>query len=81
MTNENSFQVISLIDEHTCVRHFKYGTLVNYKWIGKHFGTKIRLHPEIGGKEGQSVPNEATQVSQTASITQVQGTSVCSYNL
>ena len=47
MTNEKSFQAISLIDEHTCTRHFKYGTLVNYKWIGKHFGTKIRLNPEI----------------------------------
>ncbi|GJW37893.1 pentatricopeptide repeat-containing protein, partial [Tanacetum coccineum] len=47
MTNEKSFQVISMTDEHSCVRHFKYGTLVNYKWIGKHFGTKIRLNPEI----------------------------------
>ncbi|GKC72334.1 hypothetical protein Tco_1118217 [Tanacetum coccineum] len=36
-----------MTDEHSCVRHFKYGTLVNYKWIGKHFGTKIRLNPEI----------------------------------
>ncbi|GJR92495.1 hypothetical protein Tco_0264669 [Tanacetum coccineum] len=47
MTNEKSIQVISMSDEHSCVRHFKYGTLVNYKWIGKHFGTKIRLNPEI----------------------------------
>ncbi|GJU45628.1 pentatricopeptide repeat-containing protein [Tanacetum coccineum] len=47
MTDEKSFQVISMTDDHTCVRHFKYGTLVNYKWIGKHFGTKIRLNPEI----------------------------------
>ena len=47
MTDEKSFQVISMTDEHTCVRHFKYGTLVNYKWIGKNFGTKIRLNPEI----------------------------------
>ncbi|GJW97050.1 pentatricopeptide repeat-containing protein, partial [Tanacetum coccineum] len=47
MTNEKSFQVISMTDEHSCVRHFKYGTLVNYKWIGKHFGAKIRLNPEI----------------------------------
>ena len=47
MTKEKSFQVISMTDEHTCVRDFKYGKLVNYKWIGKHFGTKIRLNPEI----------------------------------
>ncbi|GJV64691.1 hypothetical protein Tco_1475519 [Tanacetum coccineum] len=45
--NGKDTQVISMTDDHTCVRHFKYGTLVNYKWIGKHFGTKIRLNPEI----------------------------------
>ncbi|GJS47183.1 pentatricopeptide repeat-containing protein [Tanacetum coccineum] len=47
MTNEKSVQVISMNDEHSCVRHFKYGTLMKYKWIGKHFGTKIRLNLEI----------------------------------
>ena len=36
-----------MIDEPTCVRDFKYGKLVNYKWFGKHFGTKIKLNPEI----------------------------------
>ena len=47
MTNKNSVQVISLKDEHSCVRQFKYGTLVNFKWIGKHFGSKIRQNPDI----------------------------------
>ncbi|GJS95969.1 hypothetical protein Tco_0802937, partial [Tanacetum coccineum] len=47
MTTEASFQVISLNDELTCVRNFKYGTLINYRWIGKHFGPKIRKNPEI----------------------------------
>ncbi|GJY37347.1 pentatricopeptide repeat-containing protein [Tanacetum coccineum] len=47
MTTENSFQVFSLNDEHTCTRDFKFGTLVNYKWIGKHFGNKIRMNPDI----------------------------------
>ncbi|GJY93776.1 pentatricopeptide repeat-containing protein [Tanacetum coccineum] len=47
MTTENSFQVFSLKDEHTCTRDFKFGTLVNYKWIGKHFGNKIRMNPDI----------------------------------
>ena len=31
MTQENSVQVISMVDEHSCVRQFKYGTLVNFK--------------------------------------------------
>ncbi|GKB82611.1 hypothetical protein Tco_0949506 [Tanacetum coccineum] len=47
MLTESSFYVISLIEEHNCVRNFKYGNLVNYKWIGKHFGHKIRQNPEI----------------------------------
>ncbi|GJZ07113.1 hypothetical protein Tco_0540906, partial [Tanacetum coccineum] len=34
MTEEKSSQVISMNDEHTCVIDFKYGNLVNYKWIG-----------------------------------------------
>nr|GEU91491.1 pentatricopeptide repeat-containing protein [Tanacetum cinerariifolium] len=47
MVTKSSFQVISLNEENTCVRNFKYGNLVNYKWIGKHFGHKIRQNPEI----------------------------------
>ncbi|GJW51556.1 hypothetical protein Tco_0092907 [Tanacetum coccineum] len=47
MVTESSFHVISLNEEHTCVRNFKYGNLVNYKWIGKQFGHKIRQNPEI----------------------------------
>ncbi|GJU49426.1 pentatricopeptide repeat-containing protein [Tanacetum coccineum] len=47
MKEETSFQVISMMDVHTCVRNFYYGRLVNYKWIGKHYGDKIRLNPKI----------------------------------
>ncbi|GJW78134.1 pentatricopeptide repeat-containing protein [Tanacetum coccineum] len=47
MLTESSFQVISLNEEHTCVRDFKYGNLVTYKWIAKHFGHKIRQNPAI----------------------------------
>ncbi|GJR46434.1 hypothetical protein Tco_1314537 [Tanacetum coccineum] len=47
ITTESSFQVISLKEDHTCVRDFKYGNLVNYKWFAKHFGHKIRQNPEI----------------------------------
>nr|GEU96720.1 multidrug resistance-associated protein 5 [Tanacetum cinerariifolium] len=35
------------IDEHTCVRNFNFGALVNYKWIAKIFGDKIRANPDI----------------------------------
>ncbi|KAJ9542234.1 hypothetical protein OSB04_028740 [Centaurea solstitialis] len=47
MTNEDSFQVISMNDFHSCCRDFEYGSLINYKWIGKEFGHRIRMNPEI----------------------------------
>ncbi|GJW58654.1 hypothetical protein Tco_0105385 [Tanacetum coccineum] len=47
MTTEDPVQVILMNDKHTCVKKFKYGTLVSYKWIGRHFGTKLRLNPDI----------------------------------
>lgn len=47
MPKENSFLVCSLTESHTCVRNFKFGSLINYKWIGKQFGAKIRFNPEI----------------------------------
>ncbi|GJX81222.1 pentatricopeptide repeat-containing protein [Tanacetum coccineum] len=43
----SKYMVISLKDEHTCVRNYNYGTLINYKWLGKHFGDKIRVNPHI----------------------------------
>ncbi|GJS94255.1 pentatricopeptide repeat-containing protein [Tanacetum coccineum] len=44
---ESTFQVVSLVDEHTCVRNFNYGKLVNYKWIGRNFTDKIRMNLQI----------------------------------
>nr|GEV09260.1 hypothetical protein [Tanacetum cinerariifolium] len=37
----------SLKPEKNCVRNFKFGSLVDYKWIGRHFGDKIRKNHEI----------------------------------
>ncbi|KAJ9565013.1 hypothetical protein OSB04_000979 [Centaurea solstitialis] len=34
-------------DEHNCSRNFKYGSLINYKWIGSKFGHRIRCNPDI----------------------------------
>lgn len=47
MRREASFQIISLVDEHTCVRNFRFGSLINYKWIGRQLGGEIRLNPNI----------------------------------
>lgn len=47
MPKERTFQIRRLIDEHTCTRNFKYGSLINYQWIGRHFADRIRAQPEI----------------------------------
>ncbi|GJS75670.1 hypothetical protein Tco_0725551 [Tanacetum coccineum] len=47
MNAEKTFQCISLADEHTCFRNFNFGAFVNYKWIAKIFGDKIRANPDI----------------------------------
>ncbi|GKC93410.1 hypothetical protein Tco_1158852 [Tanacetum coccineum] len=46
MTDEKTFQCISFVDEHTCVRNFNFGALVNNKWIAKIFSDKIRANPD-----------------------------------
>ncbi|GJZ68941.1 reverse transcriptase domain-containing protein [Tanacetum coccineum] len=40
-------EVVSLIDDYCCVRNFNYGRLISYKWLGRHFGDKIRMNPQI----------------------------------
>ncbi|GJR54927.1 multidrug resistance-associated protein 5, partial [Tanacetum coccineum] len=35
------------VDEHTCVRNFNFDALVNYEWIVKIFGDKIRANLDI----------------------------------
>nr|GEV38724.1 multidrug resistance-associated protein 5 [Tanacetum cinerariifolium] len=47
MNDEKTFQCISLVDEHPCVRNFNFCALVNYKWIAKIFGDKIRANQDI----------------------------------
>jgi len=47
MPKERTFQIRTLDEEHTCARNFKFGTLINYKWIGRHFAERIRQQPEI----------------------------------
>nr|GEU75214.1 multidrug resistance-associated protein 5 [Tanacetum cinerariifolium] len=47
MIEEKTFHVKSLVDEHTCVGNFNFGSLVNYKWIENVFGDKIRANQRI----------------------------------
>ncbi|CAI9264623.1 unnamed protein product [Lactuca saligna] len=47
MTNERSFKIKSLIDNHNCSRVFKFGSIVSYKWIGNHFMNEILQKPKM----------------------------------
>ena len=39
MSDEVSFQIKSLHQEHNCGRNYKMGPLVTYRWIARHFIT------------------------------------------
>nr|KAJ0217575.1 hypothetical protein LSAT_V11C300109760 [Lactuca sativa] len=41
MSEENSFQIKSLINEHNCAMNFKIGSVVNYRWIGNQFTREV----------------------------------------
>ncbi|XP_052622742.1 uncharacterized protein LOC128128018 [Lactuca sativa] len=41
MSDEKSFQIKSIINEHNCARNFKLGSIVKYAWIGTHYTTQF----------------------------------------
>nr|KAJ0190407.1 hypothetical protein LSAT_V11C800391310 [Lactuca sativa] len=47
MSSEKSFQIKSLNDMHSCARVFKFGSIVTYKWIAKHFMNHILQKPKM----------------------------------
>lgn len=42
MQGEPTFQIKTLIPNHTCSRNFDLGSLVTYKWIAKQFAAEVR---------------------------------------
>lgn len=47
MKFEHSFQIKSLKHNHSCFSTFKLGLIVTYRWIGKHFVSKIYERPNM----------------------------------
>lgn len=45
--DEKTFQIKTLIPDHKCSRAFKLGSIVTYKWIGKHFVNTILKTPRM----------------------------------
>ncbi|GJV67148.1 hypothetical protein Tco_1482657 [Tanacetum coccineum] len=54
MQNEPTFQIKTLIHNHTYARNFDMGTLVTCKWIAKQFATKIIKNPRISYRQMKS---------------------------
>ncbi|XP_076910464.1 uncharacterized protein LOC143568114 [Bidens hawaiensis] len=50
---DDSFQIKTLNDKHTCSRKFYLGSLVTYTWIAKRFFKKIIQNPETSYREIQ----------------------------
>ncbi|XP_076897426.1 uncharacterized protein LOC143550705 [Bidens hawaiensis] len=50
---DDSFQIKSLNDKHTCSRKFYLGSLVTYTWIAKRFFKQIIQNPEISYRKIQ----------------------------
>nr|KAJ0184657.1 hypothetical protein LSAT_V11C900458570 [Lactuca sativa] len=42
----DSNNLLSLIDEHNCLRVFNLASIVTYKWIGNHFKNQILQNPK-----------------------------------
>ena len=45
MSNEHSFQIKSLIQDHKCSRNYNLGSLVNFKWIAAQYMREIIADP------------------------------------
>ncbi|KAJ9542857.1 hypothetical protein OSB04_029363 [Centaurea solstitialis] len=47
MSDERSFQVKTMHDEHRCGRQYNLGSLVTSNWIAMQYGRKIRQNPSM----------------------------------
>ncbi|CAI9281649.1 unnamed protein product [Lactuca saligna] len=68
MSSERSFQIKSLVDDHNCSRVFKFGSIVTYKWIGKHFKNQLLKNPKISIRKMKA--KVSTKFNLIVSVTQ-----------
>ncbi|CAH1432175.1 unnamed protein product [Lactuca virosa] len=55
MTQEKSFQIKTLVDEHKCVRNFNISNLLSPRWLARHFLKELIMKPNLKCKEMQSI--------------------------
>ncbi|CAI9273625.1 unnamed protein product [Lactuca saligna] len=68
MSSESSFQIKSLVDDHNCSRVFKLGSIVTYKWIGKHFKNQLVKNPKMSIRKMKA--KVSTKFNLIVSVTQ-----------
>ncbi|CAI9290457.1 unnamed protein product [Lactuca saligna] len=68
MSSERSFQIKSLVDDHNCSRVFKLGSIVTYKWIGKHFKNQLLKNPKMSIRKMKA--KVSTKFNLIVSVTQ-----------
>ena len=51
MNDEDSIQIKGLDEEHTCVKDYRHGTLVNPDWIAKQFLKQLFVRPKMKARE------------------------------
>ncbi|KAJ0585815.1 putative transposase, mutator type, MULE transposase domain-containing protein [Helianthus annuus] len=54
LTGEDSFQIKTLNEKHTCTRKYCLGSLVTYSWIAKRYFKQIVENPEISLRQMQT---------------------------
>ncbi|KAL4558095.1 hypothetical protein LXL04_036291 [Taraxacum kok-saghyz] len=55
MTQERSFQIKTLVDEHKCMRDYKVSNLMHPTWLARHFVKELMMKPTLKCKELQAI--------------------------
>nr|KAJ0220123.1 hypothetical protein LSAT_V11C200099760 [Lactuca sativa] len=63
MKDEQTFQIKSLREDHSCSRAFKLGSIVTYKWIGKQFVTDIMESPKMSLRKMKAMASKLFNIN------------------
>ena len=63
MQNESTFQIKTLIPNHTCSRNYDLGSLVTYKWLAKQFAHEVIRNPKISYRQMKADAKENFRIN------------------
>nr|KAJ0184637.1 hypothetical protein LSAT_V11C900455280 [Lactuca sativa] len=78
MSSESSLQIKSLVDDHNCSKVFKLGSIVTYKWIGKHFKNQLLKNPKISIRKMKA--KVSTKFNLIVSVTQCRNARIYAFD-